>query len=115
MVDRARRRIEVAPETRFLVQSDETEFLERMLSEFPDRAFCFGPDEIRHMKKQMSTVDIVFSQENHRYSKLYLAITLIMAKAGHVICAGSGNCSLWIALFRGHAEGIEQYGKGRWY
>lgn len=44
------------PHIKFLIQSDETEFIEKMLSTFPDNSFYFK-DEIRHMNKCNDTVD----------------------------------------------------------
>lgn len=91
----------------FLIQSDETEFIETMLSEFPN-SFYFK-DEIRHMRKCNNTVDMVFRDQNHQFSKYYLAITIIIAKCNWVICGSSGNCSIWIMLYRNHANNVYQY------
>jgi hypothetical protein len=83
-----------------------------MESAFPSpRAFHFK-DEIRHIPKSLTTVDKV-CPDVFKFSKLYLAITVIMSKAPRIIC-GTGNCSLWIALFRGNAKGMEQFLKTGW-
>lgn len=37
-----------------------------------------------------------------------------MAKCKYVIC-GTGNCSIWIMLFRGNASNTIQFRKGNWY
>jgi hypothetical protein len=97
---------------RFLVQSDETEFIDFMKKRLPN--VLIFKDEIRHMKKQMSTVDIVFKKTNFEFSKKYLAITAIMAKCKYIICT-SGNCSMWIMLYRGHAENTHQFLNDKWY
>jgi len=99
------------PNIRFLVQSDETEFIELMTRAFPT-AFLFK-DEIRHIKKQISTVDIIHADQNSEFSKWYLAITIIMSKTKTIIC-GDGNCSLWIALYRGHTGGMTVFNRGQW-
>ena len=44
------------PKLVFLVQSDETEFIEFITNKFPNNSFYFN-DEIRHMKKCDDTVD----------------------------------------------------------
>jgi hypothetical protein len=77
-----------------------------MISKYPNNYFYFK-DEIRHMKKCNSTVDIIMRDKNFEFSKYYLAITIIMSKCKYIIC-GSGNCSLWIILYRGHAKNIFQ-------
>ena len=99
------------PHVVFLIQSDETEFIEYMSKQFP-KSFYFR-DEIRHMKKCNNTVDIVFKEKNDEFSKYYLAITVIMSKCKFIIC-GSGNCSIWIMLYRGHSRGVYQNVNGRW-
>ena len=99
------------PSIRFLLQSDETEFLEALSSHFPN-SFYFK-DEIRHIKKANTSVDKVFPQDNYQFSKYFLAITLCMAKCKYVIC-GSGNCSIWIALYRGNTEGMYQHLHDKW-
>ena len=48
------------PNIVFLIQSDETEFIETIISLFPNNSFYFK-DEIRHMNKCMSTVDKTMS------------------------------------------------------
>ena len=97
------------PDIRFLVQSDETEFLEYMEKAFPVNHVIFY-DEIRHMPRNpLTTVDRLFSRDvTAELSKYYLAITYIMSKCRYVVC-GTGNCSFWIALFRGGFDGITQF------
>jgi len=100
------------PEWKCLVQTDETEFLERALREIPN-AFCFQ-DEIRHIPRTAeTTVDRIFKETNFQFSKNFLAITLIMAKSAHVFC-GTGNCSLWIALYRGGTDRFQQFFNMKW-
>lgn len=109
---RAKQLLEKESSLRFLVQSDETEFIEAMDAAFPGKCVVFR-DEIRHIPKSLTTVDKVFKDDNFKFSKYYLAITLIMSKCKHVIC-GSGNCSLWIALFRGSSLNMQQFQKSKW-
>jgi uncharacterized protein (DUF1330 family) len=97
--------LEQHPNIRFLIQSDETEFLETMVSTFPNSVVFF--DEIRHMRRNVNTVDRVFKSQNANMSLFYLAITYIMSRCKHIIF-NRGNCSLWIALFRGNSDNIIQ-------
>jgi len=101
------------PKIRFLIQSDETEFIEFFTNKFSDSSFYFK-DEIRHMRKRNSTVDIIMKDKNNEFSKYYLAITIIMSKCKYIIC-GSGNCSIWIMLYRGNNKTVIQYLKKKWY
>jgi len=100
------------PTIQFLIQSDETEFIETMKSQFPNNSFIFK-DEIRHMNKCNSTVDIIMKEQNYVFSKYYLAITIIMSKCKYIVC-GSGNCSLFIVFYRGNANNIYQNLNNRW-
>jgi len=99
------------PNIKFLIQSDETEFIEKIQTEF-ENTFYFV-DEIRHMKKCRNTVDRVYKDKNYEFSKYYLAITIIMSKCKYIIC-GSGNCSIWIVFFRGNANNIFQNLNNKW-
>ena len=103
----AKQKYQENPNIRFLVQSDETEFLVAMSKEFPNN-YLILHDEIRFMKRTNDTVDKVYRHLNPEMSKNYLAITCIMAKCKYVVC-NSGNCSIWIAFYRGNAENITQF------
>ena len=96
------------PKFKFLIQSDETEFLDEMKKNFPNHIIFY--DEIRHMPKQLSTVDTIFKEKNNEYSKYFLAIMLIMSKCKYVI-TGNGNCSLWLYLFRGNLNNFVDINK----
>jgi len=111
-VDYAKNIIAQNPQIKFLLQSDETEFLEFMLKLFPDNSFYFK-DEIRHMTKRTDTVDRAMRDNIDVFSKNYLAITIIMSKCKHIIC-GSGNCSIWIMLYRGNNSNVCQNLQGKW-
>jgi len=93
------------PNIRFLIQSDETEFIDFMMNHFPN-SFIFK-NHIRHITKTNTTVDILYREKNSEFSKYYLAITIIMSKCKYVIC-GSGNCSIWIMLYRGNNTNVFQ-------
>ena len=110
-IERAKRIQANNPSIRFLIQSDEQEFVDTMLKEFPN-SFYFK-EESRRIPKSLTTVDKDSKEKNFHFSKYYLAITLCMSKTKFIIF-GSGNCSIWICLYRGNANGIQQYCKGKW-
>ena len=56
------------PNVIFLIQSDETEFITTVQDVFPENSICFH-DEIRHINKCYSTVDIIMKNKNHEFSK----------------------------------------------
>jgi hypothetical protein len=98
--------LEKEPDIRFMIQSDETEFIDLMTAELGNSFYC--KDEIRHIQKSNTTVDIVHKPTNHEFSKKFLAIVMIMAKCKYVVC-NYGNCSIWIALFRGNVDNLIEY------
>jgi len=102
---------EAYPGVRFLLQSDETDFIEELGQLYPDHILF--KDEIRHIRKCDNTVDKVMPHMNYEFSKYFLAIVIIMSKCKHVVC-GSGNISMWIAFFRGGIENFHQFFNGRW-
>lgn len=112
-IEYANRMLANNPTIQFLIQSDESEFIEMFTKMYPSNTFYFK-DEIRHMRKCNSTVDITMRSLNNVYSKYYLAITYIMSQCKYIIC-GSGNCSVWIMYYRGHANNILQNLNGVWY
>lgn len=101
------------PNILFLIQSDETEFIEFITEHLPHHSFYFK-DEIRHMKKCNNTVDKTMTENIEQYSKNYLAITIVMSKCKYIIC-GSGNCSIWIMFYRGNIKNVIQNLNGQWY
>lgn len=100
------------PDVRFLIQSDEEEFIEAAIAEFPN-AIVFR-DETRFAPRQNSSVDLLYREtnENLKYVKLFLSIVHIMSKARFLIC-NSGNISIWTCLFRGNAENVHQFIENR--
>ena len=97
--------LEKNPNIKFLIQSDETNFINDMKEEFPNNLIFY--DEIRHIYKKNTTVNKVFKETNYQYSLYYFAITLIMSRCKHIIC-NSGNCSLWMVFYREKINNIVQ-------
>ena len=100
------------PNIKFLIQSDETEFIEKIIKKFPNNHFYFK-DEIRHIKKCDSSVDKKMFKLNKYYSKFFLAIVLIMSKS-NTILFGTGNISLWILFYRQNFNNVFQYLNNEW-
>ena len=114
--ERTKQILELNPSTIFLIQSDETEFIDFFSSKYPNNSFYFK-DEIRHMTKRNSTVDAMGKNglEGHvfHFSQYFLAIIIIMSKCESIICT-KGNCSIWIVFYRGNCENVYQYLDNCW-
>jgi hypothetical protein len=93
---------------KFIFQSDETNFLEKMNELYPDNIIFY--DEIRHIKQNKNlTVDNhgKTPESNYKYALNFLAIIYIISKCRYVIC-NTGNISMWIALFRNNTNNFIQ-------
>lgn len=95
------------PNIKFLIQTDEREFLEAFLKCFPNNSFYFK--EIPNTPKMYGSMQhILPPQYKIPCTQLFVAAIHIIARCKYVIHT-SGNCELWIALTRGHANGLYQY------
>jgi len=112
-VQHAERVLAMQPNVTFLIQTDETEFLTFFRERYPHNSF-YLKDEIRHMSRRDDTVDQVMRASNYEFSHFYLAITIVMSRCKYIIC-GTGNCSLWIMFYRGHANNVFQFRHGQWH
>lgn len=108
---KAKELLKERPGLRFLLQSDETEFLEEGAAALPNTV-CLT-DYIRHIPRSNTSVDLLDTSNNYDFSKKFLAITLLMSNCAYVLC-NSGNCSMWIALYRSSFDGFYQFTKGEW-
>lgn len=101
------------PDMSFLVQSDETEFLETVLQHFPEKCRVFHK-HTRHMRRDCTvSVDHVNMEKNFYYSLRFLSIILILSRCRSIICT-SGNCAMWLCLYRGSSDGVHHHHNGRW-
>lgn len=99
------------PNIRFLVQPDETEFLNAFLSAFPDSIHF---TETPHLSKQMSAVFFETKlQDRQEYGAKFLAATLALSKCNTLI-THSGNCGLWATLYRGNTNNVHQIFNNEW-
>jgi len=111
-IEKAKFILDKNPNIKFLLQSDETEFIETFTALFPSNSYYFQ-DEIRHMKKCNNTVDMTMRDDIVNMSKQYLAITYIMSQCKYIVC-GSGNCSIWILFYRENAKNVYQNLNNEW-
>ena len=107
-IKEAKKILETNSNTRFLIQSDETEFIETMKNEFKNNVIFY--DEIRHIPKNIkNTVDNhgKTPDNNLKYIYYFYAIVLIMSECNYVVC-NTGNIPFWIALCRKHMNNFIQ-------
>ena len=110
-LDKAKSIERESPGIRFWLQSDESEFLFRM-SDLLEGSVVMWSD-IRHIPRENTSVDKIDAKRNFFYIQRFLAIVFLMSKSRFLVCA-SGNCDLWLALYRGHTHGLSQWVDGGW-
>ena len=110
------------PHMKLIIQSDETEYINEMLKNFPT-SIVFH-DEIRHMNNnRKGTVDKVaglggewnseVGKTNYDFAFKFMAILIIMSKCKNLVL-NIGNCSLWICFFRENANNVDLYVNNEW-
>ncbi len=99
------------PDITFLVQTDETEFLEAFTEEFP---VVVRIEEIPHMNKKISTIhDELPTKARAEFGVDFFAATLVLSKCSHLI-THSGNCGMWAVLYRGNCTNVYQWLNNSW-
>lgn len=99
------------PNIKFLVQPDEKEFLEVFLAVFPDSIYFAETPMLT--KSNTSMFFQVPLSERPAYGAKFFAAVLALSQCKHVI-THSGNGALWLALYRGHANNINQVFNNEW-
>jgi hypothetical protein len=99
------------PNLKFLVQTDETEFLDKFLEIYDDSIYF---QEIPRINKSNTAVHYVIDRNSlPSFGANFLAATICVSKCEHLI-THSGNCGLWAVLYRGNMENVHQYLIDKW-
>lgn len=106
-INKAHEVVAANPDIRFLVQPDETEFLDAFTSAFPDRCFYFS--ETPHMRKKNSAIfyELPPHLKTH-HGCAFLAAVMVMSKCKYLI-THSGNGGMWCVLYRGNFNNVHQF------
>jgi hypothetical protein len=95
------------PGIKFLVQPDETEFLETFTAAFPDRCIWF--EETPHMKSKSSCIFYELpTNKKTEHGSTFMAATICLSKCNHLI-THSGNGGNWAILYRGNTDNVYQW------
>jgi hypothetical protein len=97
----------------FIIQTDEKEFLNSFLTEFPNSIYF---KEIPTIKSSITTVAKEFQNSTNKINILgfYLSSILIFSQLKQIIMT-SGNGEMFICFYRGNAIGVHQYLKKNEY
>lgn len=106
------------PNTVFILQSDCEVFLDEMKEMYKHNHICFD-DHIRVVgtgpgSQPWKSVDLQSPdrEQNNIFIKHFLAIIGVLKRSKYIICE-TGNCGMWLLLFRKRLDNIIQY-QGRW-
>lgn len=99
------------PNIKFLVQTDETEFLDTFSREFANTFFF---EEIPSMNKKNSfTVIELPLNEREEHGVNFFSSVKVLSKCKYII-THSGNCGLWCVIYRGNYKNVYQWLNGSW-
>lgn len=106
MVDKAIQVKKEHPEIKFLVQTDELEFLRYFMQRFPDSITLTETQPIK--KRPINPVYALphAMKEEHGYN--FLAIFYFLSKFKYIITT-TCNAAIWLCLFRNNSDGVYQY------
>ena len=94
------------PNINFLLQTDETEFFDLFVKEFPNSLYI---KELPQLPKQNSHIAVnVVPDQRISFAIAFLAATHIVSKC-KIMVTHTGNCGLWATLFRGNTENFYQF------
>lgn len=107
VIDKAKMIREKNPGIRFMIQTDEKEFVEEFMRCIDN---CFHIEETPKINKNhdVSLQYVIHSDKKILYTSNYLASIQIMSKCKHIICT-SGNGEMFIIMYRGSVNGVYQY------
>jgi len=111
-IDKMNELLTKEPTIKFIIQSDSKDFIDTVKAQFTN-SVSFDEENIP------STTDKGIhnehtSDDNYIIMKNFLAIVYLISKCKHIICASS-NCSIWMMLYRGHGNNINQFLNYKWY
>lgn len=100
------------PDHRVLIQTDEWAVRQLFLQTFGER--CFALEEMPVSQDGVVVHDLddqALRMDRSQFGVLLVAVTHLLAQAAYVV-NHTGNMALWIALYRGHAQGMVQFDEG---
>lgn len=100
----------ISPSIRFIIQSDVKQFIDSIRTVFKD---CIVFEENISSTTDNGIHNEHTTNENYQIVKYFFAIILIMSQCKYIICS-SGNCSIWMMYYRGHASNVHQFYNNAW-
>lgn len=94
-----------------LIQTDTAKFIDYINGKNLKNIFIITENKTSYTNKGVHKE----SRDTNYYDMFnFLSTVLIISKCKYIICS-SGNCSIWMMLYRGNGKNVIQYLKGTWY
>jgi hypothetical protein len=94
------------PNKKLLIQTDELEFSEYMLSHFPDSIVIH---ETKKIKRSNTAIQYTIPfGEKVITAQNFLSVMYLMSETSSIIL-NSGSVGMWVCLFRGNSNDVYQY------
>ena len=111
-IDKMNNLLTTEPNIKFIIQSYSKQFIYTIKSKF-NNSISFD-EENKPSTTDKGIHNEYSPDENYSIIKNFLAIVYLISKSKYIICS-SGNCSIWMMLFRGNGNNIKQFLNNEWY
>ena len=106
-LDASRALLKRRPRSRVLVQTDQAQVRDFLVSSLGERAFYI--DEMPVTETETAIHQIITPEQQVSFGQTLLATVLVMASTKHLI-THTGNMALWTVLYREHTKRVLQLG-----
>jgi hypothetical protein len=96
-----------SPNINFFVQTDETEFKDIFIKEFPNTFFYHEIPTI-NANKGLAVHDLISLEQKSFFAALFLSSIIALSKCKNIV-THSGNCGMWTTLYRGNNKNVYQF------
>lgn len=102
--------ININKNIKILIQTDSAEFIDYIKNKNLKNIIIIDENKISYINKGIHNEQ----SNNINYNDMFnfLSTVLIISKCKYIIC-NSGNCSMWMLLYRGNAKNLIQYSNNK--
>ena len=104
--------ININKNIKILIQTDTAQFMDYINSKNLKNVIVLNENKMSYKDKGIHNEKS--SNTNYNDMFYFLSTVIIISKCKYIICS-SGNCSIWMMLYRGNNKNVIQYLKGTWY
>lgn len=98
---------------KILIQTDTAQFIDYINSKNLDNIIIMDENKTSYTNEGIHNIQ-TSDDSNYYHIFDFLPIVIIISQCKYIICS-SGNCSIWMMLYRGNGKDVIQYLNGNWY